>query len=287
MASDDVIRVATHLAPGVMPAYATVARKIGERLGRPAELIVAADYSRCGADVDDICFVCSIPYLLLAEAGTIPMEVVAAPVLRGSRYGGRPIYYSDVVVRSASRFASFDDLRGTRWAYNEPYSHSGFIVVLHELARAGLGRDFLGETVEAGFHDEALQLILDGRVDWAALDSQVLALWKRSRPALRRRLRTIAVLGPSTIQPVVASASRLDSRARDVVRETLFSLHEDPAARPILHAAGIDRFVAIDREAYADIRQMLATVSAAGLLPDDWRSRWSELTSVRRRRPSA
>src|SRR5918992_6354793 len=84
------LRVASHLAPSVLPAYALAARRIGERLDRPAELVVAADYQRCAADVDHVCFVCSIPYLLLASSGRIRMEVIAAPVLRGRRYGGRP-----------------------------------------------------------------------------------------------------------------------------------------------------------------------------------------------------
>jgi phosphonate transport system substrate-binding protein len=266
-----------------MPAYATAARKIGERLGRPAELIVAADYSRCGADLDHVCFVCSVPYLLLSAAGGIEMEVLAAPILRGSRYRGQPVYFSDVVVRADSPYASFDDLRGTRWAYNEPYSHSGFVVVLYELARLGKGTDFVGQAVEAGFHDEALQMILAGRADWAAIDSQVLALWLRGRPALRRKLRTVAVLGPSTVQPVVASARRLNRRALDAVREALVTLDRDPVARPILHAAGIERFVAIEAGDYEDIRAKLAAVADAGLLPDGWHARWMELSGMARR----
>jgi phosphonate transport system substrate-binding protein len=193
------------------------------------------------------------------------------------------VYFSDVVVRADSPYASFDDLRGTRWAYNEPYSHSGFVVVLYELARLGKGTDFVGQAVEAGFHDEALQMILAGRADWAAIDSQVLALWLRGRPALRRKLRTVAVLGPSTVQPVVASARRLNRRALDAVREALVTLDRDPVARPILHAAGIERFVAIEAGDYEDIRAKLAAVADAGLLPDGWHARWMELSGMARR----
>ena len=274
------LRVATHLAPSVLPAYALAARRIGERLERPAELVVAADYQRCAADIDHVCFVCSIPYLLLAAEGRLRMEVVAAPVLRGRRYGGRPVYFSDVVVRADRPWRSFADLAGRRWAYNEPYSHSGFIVALHELVRLGAPAAFVGETIEAGFHDDAIGLIIDGRADWAAIDSQVLTLALRRAPSLQRSLRVIATLGPSTIQPVVASARRLGSRQREAVREALLAMHADASDRAILRAAGIDRFVSVTDGDYADIRGMLAAVSAAGLLPDWWSSRWQAITGA-------
>lgn len=283
------LRVASHLAPMVLPAYAFAARRIGERLGRTAELIVAADYGRCGADLDEICFVCSIPYLLLADAGTIEMTPLAAPVLRGRKYGGRAVYYSEVVVRVESPYRSFADLSGTAWAYNEPFSHSGFMVALHRLASSGLDASFVGEWVETGFHDDALRAVLDGRAAWAAVDSQVLHLWRRADRAVRRGLRSLEVLGPSTIQPVVASTRRLTSRERGEILGLFLDLHRDALGRAVLRGAGIERFVPISDADYDDIRHMVAVVRSAGLLPQWWDRRWAEIaaTGVSRRAPAA
>ena len=272
------LRVATLLAPSVLPAYALATRRLGEGLGRPTELIVAAAYDRCASDVDHVCFVCSIPYLLLSSAGRIRMEVIAAPVLRGRRYAGRPIYFSDVIVRVDSPCRSLAELDGRRWAFNEPYSHSGFIVALHGLARLGATASFIGEAIEAGFHDDAIEMIRDGRADWAAIDSQVLDLARRRDPRLRRDLRVIETLGPSTIQPVVASARRLTASQRSAARDTLLSMHEHPGDRAVLRSAGIDRFVAVADADYDDIRGMLDEVSRAGLLPEWWWPRWHTLT---------
>lgn len=282
------LHVATHLAPGVLPAYALAARRMGDWLGRPAELVVAADYRRCAQDVDDVCFVCSIPYLLLEDAGSIRMEVLAAPVLRGQRYRGRPVYFSDVVVRAETPARSFADLRGLRWAFNEPFSHSGFMVVLHHLAASGMGSDFLGEWIEAGFHDEALRMVLDGRADWAAIDSQVLDVWKRSDRSLRRRIRVVDALGPSTIQPVVASSQRLTARQRTTLAAGLCALRSDGTARAVLDAAGISGFVGMPSTGYDDIRRMLDTVREAGLLPSWWNARWRrEIRPARGQRQAA
>jgi phosphonate transport system substrate-binding protein len=166
--------VASHLAPGIEPLYAFVAEHLADRLGRRAEFVVADSYERCALDVDDVCFVCSIPYLLFADAGRIDMEVVAAPVLRGDRYGGRPIYFSDVIVAATSPARSFAHLRGATWAYNEPFSHSGYMTVLHHLVVLGEDASYFGRWVEAGFHEDAIRMVADGGVDAAAIDSQVL-----------------------------------------------------------------------------------------------------------------
>ena len=270
----DHLTVATLLAPAVLPAYAIAARRIGERLHRPAQLIVPTDYTRCGADLDDICFVCSVPYVLLARAGRIEMEVIAAPVLRGERYRGQPVYFSDVIVRWDAPARRFEDLAGTRWAYNEPFSHSGFLVVLHHLADIGASGGFIGEAVEAGYHDDAIRLVLGGLADWAAIDSQVLDIWRRQDPSIDGRLRVIATLGPSTIQPVVASAARLSSRERRAATDALVDLADDPLGRVLLEVAGIDRFVPAADARYSDIRRMFDRVEAAGLLPSWWWTRW-------------
>jgi phosphonate transport system substrate-binding protein len=51
-------------------------------------------------------------YVQLARRNRPPIELPGAPVLQGERYGGRPIYFSDVLVHRDSPFCSFADLRG-------------------------------------------------------------------------------------------------------------------------------------------------------------------------------
>jgi phosphonate transport system substrate-binding protein len=268
------LRVASHLAPGVEPLYAFLAGYMADRLGRRPEFVVANTYERCAQDIDDVCFVCSIPYLLFADAGRIDMEVVAAPVLRGERYGGQPIYFSDVIVATASRYRSFADLRGARWAYNEPFSHSGYITVLHHLATLGEDESYFATMVEAGFHEDAIRMVADGRVDAAAIDSQVLDIEQRDHPALAHAVRRIGTIGPSTIQPVVVSRSHLGNAERAAITDALLSVAGEPAARGVLDAAQVERFVPMTAGSYDDIRSMFVRVQSAGLLDQAWDARW-------------
>jgi phosphonate transport system substrate-binding protein len=190
---------------------------------------------------------------------------VAAPVLQGSRYTGRPIYFSDVIVRRDSPFRSFLDLRGRSWAYNEPLSHSGYGITRYHLVTLGETKGFFGEVVEAGFHQEAVRMVARGEVDGSAIDSQVLALEFRDHPELAERLRVVESLGPSTIQPVAVSR-RVPEDLREAIRDVLLTMAEDRGLRERLGVGLIERFVAVDAASYDDIRRMVAACEAAGFL---------------------
>src|SRR5262249_24280321 len=152
-----------------------------------------------------VSFLYGLPYVRLTRRRPPQVELLAAPLLRGPRYGGRPVYFSDVIVRRDSRFRSFADLRGCRWSYNEPDSHSGYGVTCYRLVQMGETGGFFGKVVAAGLQQRSIRPVCAGKVDASAIDSHVLALELHIRPDLAGRLRVIDTLGPSTVQPVVAS----------------------------------------------------------------------------------
>jgi phosphonate transport system substrate-binding protein len=263
------LRFATFLAPNMLPVYRFLAARIGECLGRPVELVVGASFDQFERGEADLGVICGLPYVWLADRRPPPVEPLAAPVLAGDRYGSRPVYYSDVIVRHDSPITCLEELRGCSWAYNEPASHSGHTVTLYSLVRMGARPGFFGRVVEAGYHQRAIRLVAAGAVDAAAIDSQVLAVEVRDHPDLAS-LRVVGSFGPSTIQPVVA-ASRLPRRLKEQIRNLLVELGDDSTARTALDHGLIDRFTVVDDGAYGDIRAMLAVIEAAG---------WTSLTQT-------
>src|SRR5215211_5751592 len=267
---DASLRFATFLAPNMLPVYRFLADRIGHRLGRPVELVVGRSIDEFERGEADLGVICGLPYVWLADQHPAPVEPLAATVLAGTRYGGRPVYFSDVIVRHDSPITRLEELRGRSWAYNEPASHSGHTVTLYSLVAMGARPGFLGPVVAAGFHQRAIRMVHSGSVDAAAIDSQVLAIEFRDHPELGAGLRMIGSFGPSTIQPLVA-ATHLPGRLKDQVRDLLVGLGDDPTARPVLDHGFIDRFAPIDDGAYDDIRAMLATIETAG---------WTSLTQT-------
>jgi phosphonate transport system substrate-binding protein len=259
------LRFATFLAPNMLPVYRFLADRIADRLGRPVVLVAGTSFDQFEHGQADLGVICGLPYVWLADRRPAPVEPLAAPVLAGDRYGGRPIYYSDVIVHRDGPITCLEGLRGCSWAYNEPASHSGYTVTLYSLVRMGARPGFFTRVVEAGFHQRAIRLVDAGAVDTAAIDSQVLAIELRDHPQLADRLRVVDTFGPSTIELVVA-ASRLPDQLKDEVRELLVELGDDPSARPALDHGFIQGFTAVD-----DIRASLATIQAAG---------WTSLTQT-------
>lgn len=240
-----------------------IARWLADRAGLPVrfagEVGWQERYARLDDSALDVAWICGLPYV--QRSGKV--RLLAAPVNRGERYGGRPVYFSDVVVRADSLITGSDDLAGVRWAYNEPGSWSGYGVVAHWLAAADRGWDWFGAVVEAGSHQAALAMIRRGEVDAAAIDSTVLDLELARDPSLARDLRVVETLGPSPQPPWVVGA-HVSPAVEAHIRSALLGMHRDPTGRLILAAGLIDRFAAVTDADYDPIRRMAA--QAADLL---------------------
>lgn len=254
-----MIRFATYLAPSIYATYAYIARYVGEKIGQQTTLTVGQSFNELAEGQVDIAFMCGLPYVQMADSPPCPVELLAAPVLRGERYQQRPIYFSDVIVRNDSPYTSFADLQGCTWAFNQRESHSGWNIVCYSLLERGKNLDFFGQLIASGSHQRSIALVLEGRADATAVDSQVLAVLFANDCAAAAELRVIDMLGPSSIPPVVI-ARTVDGALKRAIQEVLLTMHEDPLAASALQAGAIDHFVQVCDEGYQDIREIGARV---------------------------
>ena len=214
---------ATYLAPCNRPLYEFVAKACGV-----GEMVDGGNWRELEGGGIDIAFVCSPPAIWLGDA----VEAVAAPVLTDQRFGGKPLYSSEVIVNRGSDFKSLADLRGARWAINEPSSWSGYWVTLKRIG----SWDFFSEVVQAGFHEKALHMVANGEIDGAAIDCHVLGVVLRNDPSLGEKLKVVETLGPAPSQPVVVRAG-LDAGIKARIRERLLELHD-----PLMRDFGVEGF---------------------------------------------
>jgi len=252
-----MLRFASFLSPVLYDTYAHITQYVGKRLGVPTTLYTGQSLDEFATGQADIGFLCGLLYANMPQPR--PIELLAAPIVQGEHYRGKPLYYSDVVVRRASAYDSFDALRGSRWAFNEEASHSGYNIVSYSLLMRGKTFDSFGSMLKTGSHLASVQAVLHGKADATAIDSHVLDTWFYQKPELAQQLRVIDMLGPSTIPPIVAS-TRVDVHTRRCIQEILCSMHEDVYGAKGLHTGLIDRLVPIADADYDDIRSMLARV---------------------------
>ncbi|HVN52899.1 MAG TPA: PhnD/SsuA/transferrin family substrate-binding protein [Anaerolineaceae bacterium] len=203
----------------------------------------------------DLCWICGLPYVRKAERAPGAIVPIAAPVMTASRYGGQPIYFSDVVVHRDSPFQSLADLRGAVWAYNEPGSQSGYGVVRYALAARGETLGYFGRMVETGAHQTSLQMILRREVDASAIDSTVLEQELSDDPGIGARIRVIDTFGPSPIPPWVVS-QHVSPTMREALWNILTGMDSQPDGKAILQKARIARFSPVSDRDYDPIREM-------------------------------
>ncbi|OHB33694.1 MAG: hypothetical protein A2X84_08280 [Desulfuromonadaceae bacterium GWC2_58_13] len=198
----------------------------------------------------DVAFVCSGPYV--EGHDRFGLVLLAAPVVKGE-----PVYFSNLIVPARSPAQSLADLRGKTFAFTDPQSNSGSLVVKNKLSRMGVApEDFFDSSTYTYAHDRSIHAVADHLVDGAAVDSLIWDYMAATEPDLTNQVRVIERYGPYAIPPVVA-APHVAPELREKIRRVLLTMHETPSGREILQAMHVERFDDIDDSAYESIRQIL------------------------------
>ena len=232
---------------------------LGDQLGISAEFINDIAWQEREHLLDTaqahLGWICGLPYVRKVDRNPASIELVAAPVMQHPRYQQQPVYYSDVIVRRHSQYYSFADLRGVSWAYNEPNSQSGYNLTRCHLARLGESKGYFSRVIEAGSHLQALEMVLDQRIEATAIDSTVLELALKAQPQLQAQLRIVATLGPSPIPPWVITTN-VPQPLREAIRTLFWQMHHTTEGQSILENGQIKKMVRVEDRDYDPIREM-------------------------------
>ncbi len=257
-------------SPDVDPFWQALAGHLSRGLGEPVVFVDEPSWKArlqgLAEGAIDVGWVCGSYYVKFMARPEPGIELLAAPVMAAARYGDRPVYFSDVVVRADSPFRRFEDLHGVTWAINEPGSHSGHGAVALYLKQLGLDWSYFGRVLISGAHRQSLALILAGRVQASALDSTVLEEALRREPELADRIRVIAAIGPHPIPPLLVQ-KHVPAAQRQVLRQRLLTLHHDPVGRDLLAQAHMARFAEVSDADYDPLRSLW--LEENGLLPSE------------------
>ena len=158
--------------------------------------------------------------------------IVAAPRPSPERFAGRPVYWTDIVVRADAPYQQLTDTFGGVAGYTLPDSLSGGVAfALHVAARHPQGlrvyRSTVGQLIHARGVIEALR---DGRIDVGPLDAYYHALLTRHEPALAQQVRVIDRTAERPIPPLVATA-KLDAATIERLRASLQAVAGDLSMR--------------------------------------------------------
>src|SRR5262245_11551137 len=216
-ASAPVLRFRTYLTPSIPKSlFAYLTAYLGEQLGMRTELEVVMTHSGPPPHLPDpfasgeldLAFCCAPTYIWLKDQAVPSVDLVPfGLVFEDPRTAGRPVTFSDIVVRADHPARSFADLVTARWGFNDHESLSGYYSVLQTAVEHGADRTFMSRLRHTRGHLNSLRWLREGTIDAAAIDSVVVALrWQQER-ALRTELRIVQGLGPWPIQPTIMRRS--------------------------------------------------------------------------------
>lgn len=238
-----------------------VGEKLSAALGQPVDVVVPTSY---GATVQalvsgraHVAYLSSLPYLL-ADRET-DVEILLAE----ERSGGTQ-YDSILVVAADSPIQKFEDLRGKSMAFTSPTSASGYVFpyaffVDKGLLTKGAKPDtFFGKTQFAGGYDQALNAVLRGQADVAAVSDYTMEgpTADKYLPATERaKLRVLARV-PGVPTHLIAVRSDLPAALKDKVRQTLLDLAKNEPER-LADVYGATKFVQPTGDHVASSRKAL------------------------------
>lgn len=208
-----------------------------------------------------LAMMCGLPFAQRAERPIL----VAAPLPSPARYGGKPVYFTDIVVRSDASYRTLEDTFGGVVGYTLADSMSGGVALRCHLEtcrtaqRPRLYRAAIGDLIHARGVIEALAA---GRIDVGPLDSYYHDLLRLHEPAFAGQVRMVASTPALPIPPLVATAALpADELAR--LRKALLATAAAPELAPVMKRLLLAGFAVPDAADY----QPLAAMAAAATTP--------------------
>jgi len=203
-------------------------------------------------------FMCGYPWALRLDRP----HLLAAPVPSPPRYGDRPVYFTDFIVRDDSPYVRLEDTFGGCLAYSTEHSHSGYNAArYHLLAYRTPSRPTLYARLLGPLHRQlpVIEAVIDGRADVGPIDSYALDLLRRHGDARARRVRVVATTAPAPSASLVASPV-VDAATRERLTAALLDAHRSSELAPTLDELLLARFV---RVVEADLDVFLHRARAA------------------------
>jgi len=236
--------------------YRLMARSLADALDLPVEMIPAASYSAVVQGLQagriDIAELGPATYVQMQRNGAVAVPFAAMV----NTPGALSRYRALLVVRRASRWRGWQDLRGATLSLVDPASTSGALLPRLAVRRqTGMElEEYFSRVSYAGSHNRALTAVRDGLVDAAFVSSERLELAQERGLLKADELRTLW-----TSAPLPTDALVMRKKLCPALQLRLRQLFVQQQARlqPALQALGKQGLVAVDEGDYAEVARML------------------------------
>ena len=249
-----LIALATVMSPHeTISYYRKIADYVSKKTGRPAILIQRKTYAEvnmllANGDVD-IAFLSTGAYSSYRGMNEVDILVM-------TEHDNTTLYNADIIVHKDSSIQSIEDLQGKVFAFTDPLSHSGHMVIEDYLRKRNtVPERFFKRFFYTYSHDKSIWAVANKIADGASFDSQIYEYVKIRNPQLVENIRVIASIGPAPTGPVVIS-QKVKPEQKDQLRQIFLTMHQDEETAKAMSKLVIDRFVPPEPELYEPLRKL-------------------------------
>ncbi|HEX6265866.1 MAG TPA: PhnD/SsuA/transferrin family substrate-binding protein, partial [Burkholderiales bacterium] len=151
---------------------------------------------------------------------------------------------------------SLADLRSRVFAYSDPGSNSGFLVIQDGLRALGESRGyFFRKTFFTHAHRKVIEAVGVGLAQGGAVDGYVYDTLKEIQPELVARTRVVAKSAYYGFPPIVARKG-VPREDFDAMQQALLEMAEGPRGRRVLAELRLDGFTRAEPSLFDEIRRM-------------------------------
>lgn len=254
-----VIAVASVISPKeTINYYRLIAQHISEVTGYPTVLIQRKTYAEINMLLSngeaDMAFLSTGSYI--SYRGLNEIELLAMTELENES-----IYETDIIVHKDSDIYSLADLEGRTFAFTDPLSFSGHLVIENVLHQQNTTSErYFKRYFYTYNHDKSLWAVANHIADAASVDSQIYQYAVIHKPEMTDQIRIIAALNPAPTGPVVVRQS-LPAEQKEQLRETFLHMNQEPEVADAMQKLMIDRFVSPQPELYIPLKKIYDRIS--------------------------
>lgn len=224
-----------------------------DRLKRPVKFVQRDSY-RDTMDLllqqkVDFAWICDYPYVALKDN----VRLLAVAINQT-----KPTYRSYLIVPvHDTTNRSFDNLRGSVFAFADPYSNTGYLVPRFMIKRSGADpATFFKKTFFTWSHRKAIDAVAVGLAQGAMVDSFVWDSLARVRPDITAKTRIAWQSEEYGFPPIVAQRDVATADFNKMQR-VLLDMNHDSEGRALMTRLNLNGFVAGKTEYYDGVADMM------------------------------
>ena len=180
----------------------------------------------------------------------VGVEVLARPVALDNT----STYHGLIFVRKDSRIRTARDMKGKRFAFVDKATTAGYLLPLEYFHKYGISnyKGYLKEAYFTGTHEDAIYDVLNRKADIGAAKNTVFQRLANADPRIMKEL-VILTKSPDVPENAIALRKDIDISVRNLLKESLLTMHLDPEGKQVLERFGALKFIETTNKEYGVI----------------------------------